>query len=68
MESQTKYVVGGIALITTGLIVSSRAEKLTTIENGVELPNEGGYIRSKISGIVLVGVGIAFLGYVILKK
>lgn len=53
----TKLIVA-LVLIAIGVIVYSRAEKLTIVKNGVTHPNEGGYIRSKIIGSLLVIIGI----------
>lgn len=52
-------IIISLLLIAIGVIVYSRAEKLTIVKDGVTYPNEGGYIRSKIIGVLLVVVGIA---------
>lgn len=68
MEAKTKNLLAGLACMTAGLVLIKRADKLTIVKDGVELPNEGGYIRSQIAGRLLASAGIVFLGFAIFKK
>ena len=67
MTTNKKHIVFGATCIVLGIIVSYRADKLTILRNGVQRPNEGGYIRSKAFGLMSISIGTAFLGYGIYK-
>ena len=53
----------GLGAILIGAFLYSIAEDLVVIKNGVKYPNEGGYLRCKIIGTILMAGGLGALSY-----
>ena len=68
MDSGKKIMLGSAVAIAVGAYLQSTAKDLKIVINGVEYPNEGGYIRSKVGGLILIWGGIGLFLYGTFKK